>query len=62
MSIETYILSTKNTIIKNKIHSIIYGNKNYWSQVGYNDSIYRQRNNIVQGRDNTKYEYFKIQL
>jgi hypothetical protein len=44
------------------MHSIIYRNKTHWSQVRYKDSIYRQSNNIVQGQDNTKYEYFKIQL
>jgi len=58
-----YIIKKKvNTIIKNETHSIIYGNKTHWSQVTYKDSIYRQSNNIVQGQDNTKYEYFKIQL
>lgn len=33
---------------KEKIHSIIYGNKTHWFQVGYKDSSEIQGYNIIQ--------------
>ena len=47
--------------MKNKIRSIICGNKTHWFQVRYKDSFY-MHSNIIQGQNTTKNKYFKIQL
>ena len=44
------------------MHSITHWNKTCLFQVRYEDSIYIHSNNIIQDRNTTKYEYFKVQL
>ena len=69
-TIRSYTVTIQNEAIKFPvifiiiilIHSIVYGHKTRWFQVPYKDSIYIHSNSIIQGRDTTKYEYFKIQL